>query len=195
MPPGERRLHRDQLQQSAEQVDKLLLTAPEPPLALVSMMRGWMAEHSAYRAGAGAHRTTYRPDRWAAIEPWPCEMPRSESDTTPISQSRDDVTHIAERCHKSGSWLELMVAVVVWGHRQADYGSARLLKMLECGCHGELPVEQRLDRLASAASILDIPRTARRLLRASRPRSSRAAPGACHLQQVPVLCRSLPGRS
>jgi hypothetical protein len=82
-------------------------------------------------------------------------MSRFPGDTTLVAQSRDDVTRVARRCRGSGAWLELLVAVVVWGHKSADYGPSRLSKMLECDCHPEVSKEQRQQRLACAVSILD----------------------------------------
>jgi hypothetical protein len=80
---------------------------------------------------------------------------RSDGDKSLISQSRRDVTRVARGCRVSGSWLELLIAVVVWGHKPADYGPSRLAKMLQCNCYPQVSGEQRQQRLASAVSILD----------------------------------------
>jgi len=143
------------LQGDADRVDELL-TGHNPPPSVVAVLRSWMEAHPEYVHGPGTHTTLYSPDRWRSIEPWPGEMPRSTTDATSIPQTREDVTRIAARCRESGGWLELLVAAVVWGHKKADYGPARLAKMLKCPCHHELHQNERQARLAAAVELLDM---------------------------------------
>jgi Putative 8-oxoguanine DNA glycosylase OGG-like protein len=136
-------------------VDRLLLEC-DPSPAIVSALRRWIDVHPEAWGGTGWHTTMYRPARWQGVDHWPAEMPTQPGhDTSPVPQSRDDVTRVARRCRVSGTWLELLVAVIVWGHKSADYGPSRLSKMLQCNCHREVSEEQRQQRLASAVSILD----------------------------------------
>lgn len=146
---------RTRLQPVADGVDKLLFES-DPPEALVARLQGWMGMRPEFWSGAGWHETHYRPERWQGIGHWPAQMPtRPAGDATQVPQSRRDVTQVAQGCRVSGCWLELLVAVVVWGYKPADFGPSRLAKMLQCDCHSQVSSEQRQQRLASAVSILD----------------------------------------